>query len=50
MQLLAERISAAALVLRDVSLIFLRREAQAERDIAAERAKNAREYALEELG
>ena len=32
-QLLAERISAAALVLRDVSLIFLRREAQAERDL-----------------
>jgi hypothetical protein len=25
-------------------------EAQAERDIAAERAKNAREYALDDLG
>jgi signal transduction histidine kinase/CheY-like chemotaxis protein len=32
-RLLAERTSAAALVLRDVSLIFLRREAQAERDL-----------------
>ena len=30
---LADRISAAAVVLRDVSLIFLRREAQAERDL-----------------